>query len=200
MTEFTGYSDWEGPNGLSSALSAQEQKSLRRYQAMPVLNFELRNKSVLTKDNLKDMSNLDKIIAKKMYPSDLVLFRASELSYRGNTPYALGEEFTDVAYTSTSISYDAADFIAGYKKATDKTRTTVIYVMYNPHDFKGLWIGNSRRLDYQQEELLLARDGKFKVMATKMKGDTVIQILQICEKTCDQSVSHPDVESIFSSI
>lgn len=111
-------------------------------------------------------------------PNDLLMFRGLRLGFRGNKPYSPGEEFTDKAYSSTSASFKIAEKFAlnSNDEAPSLGALMVIY-SENPN-LKGILINQG------EDEIMLPRNQKFKVMAFKGQEKYDLYLVQLCAQTC----------------
>lgn len=185
MQKFTGYSYW---GSESSPLSSKQKEATRSYQAAPFINSSLRKTLPLEKNNRQTVHYLDKSMLLIKFPTDLTLFRGVDLGFRNGEIYKVGEEFVDNTYTSTTINPSVAQNIA----------KTAIYILYSSRDFDALWIGGNGLNSYQ-EEILLPRGARFKVMNSKVRNDTYVQLVQICGYICNDVVLNSDANLIFSN-
>ena len=118
-------------------------------------------------------------------PADLILFRGLGLGYRGNKPFDIGEEFSDKGYTSASASYKVAyHFAVEMADGEEKPSRRALFVMYltRPGE-KGILV------DQGEDESILGRGGKFRVMAKKdgsVKCD--LYLVQVCAASCETAL------------
>ena len=127
------------------------------------------------------VKNIDRVFARvPALPGDLVLFRGISLGFRGGRPYAIGEEYVDKGYVSTSASYKVARYFAVEMddEEEDPARRAVL-VIYQAAAVRGILI------DQGEDEVILGHGRKFRVMAKKdgvSKYD--LYLVQACAGTC----------------
>ena len=132
------------------------------------------------------VENIDRVFARApALPADLLLFRGLDLKFRGSKPYAIGEEFIDKGYISTSVSYKVARYFAIEIGDNDDTssRKAVFALYLNRPGEKGILI------DQGEDEVILKHGMKFKVMAKKdnvAKYD--LYLVQACLSACADSL------------
>lgn len=117
-------------------------------------------------------------------PGDLILFRGLGLGWHGNKPFAAGEEFTDKGYVSTSVTYSVARYFALEMGDEDKPDRRAIFAIYftRPSE-KGILV------DQGEDEVMLPRGRKFRVMARKagvLKYD--LYLVQACAASCETTL------------
>ncbi len=128
---------------------------------------------------------LDNIFARTpSLPGDLVLFRGLGLGYRQNKPFALGEEFIDKGYVSTSVTYSVARHFAVEMSGEGNPSGRAILTFYfaRPGE-KGILV------DQGEDEIILPHGHKFRVMGKKAgikKYD--LYLVQVCAAACDTTV------------
>jgi len=133
------------------------------------------------------VKNIDKVFTRvPEVPADLALFRGLDLGFRDSRPYAVGEEFVDKGYVSTSVSYKVArHFAIGMNACQDEPSTSrkAIFVLYLTRPEKGILI------DQGEDEVILDHGRKFRVMA---KVDAIRQydlyLVQVCAAVCDTTL------------
>lgn len=119
-------------------------------------------------------------------PQDLVLFRGVGLGYHGNKPYAPGEEFTDKAYISTSVSYSVARYFAVEMDAESKDRKAIFAIYFTRPGEKGILF------DQGEDEVILQHGRRFRVMAVKEGSPEYdFYLVQACAETCETTLSAP---------
>lgn len=133
------------------------------------------------------VKNIDRIFDRApALPGDLMLFRGLDLKFRGSKPYAIGEEFIDKGYVSTSVSYKVARYFAiemGDNETTSSRKAVFALYMGRPGE-KGILI------DQGEDEVILKHGRKYKVMAKKdnvAKYD--LYLVQACPGACADSVA-----------
>ena len=132
------------------------------------------------------VGNLDRVFTRvPALPGDVMLFRGVDLKYRASRPYALGEEFSDKGYISTSVSYKVARYFAVEIDDNEATASRkAVYAIYLSRPEKGILI------DHAEDEVILGRGMKFKVMAKKdnvKKYD--LYLVQACSGPCAASIA-----------
>ena len=117
-------------------------------------------------------------------PADLLLFRGLDLKFRASKPYAVGEEFVDKGYVSTSAAFKVAHYFA---VEMDDNATTLsrkaVFVLYLAKADKGILI------DQGEDEVILKHGRKFRVMAKKegvKKYD--VYLVQACAARCAAAI------------
>lgn len=126
-------------------------------------------------------------------PGDLILFRGLGLGWHGGKPLAQGEEFTDKGYVSTSVSYGVARYFALEMGDEEKPERRAVFVLYltKPEE-RGILV------DQGEDEVMLPRGRKFRVMARKdgaLKYD--LYLVQACAAVCE-TATRPDVSDFWS--
>jgi hypothetical protein len=117
-------------------------------------------------------------------PGDLILFRGLGLGWHGSKPFAAGEEFTDKGYVSTSVTYSVARYFALEMGDEEKPERRAIFAIYltRPSE-KGILV------DQGEDEVMLPRGRKFRVMAQKAgvaKYD--LYLVQACAAACETTL------------
>lgn len=114
-------------------------------------------------------------------PRDLLLFRGIDLKFRKSRSYEVGEEFIEKGYASTSTSYKVADYFANHINDNETTSSLKgILVLYSPKKIiKGILI------DQGEDEVLLARGEKIRIMDVDKTLKHHVYLAQICEKVCE---------------
>jgi len=125
-------------------------------------------------------------------PGDLILFRGLGLGWHGGEPLAPGEEFTDKGYVSTSVSYGVARYFALEMGDEEKPERRAVFVLYltRPEE-RGILV------DQGEDEVMLPRGRKFRVMARKdgaLKYD--LYLVQACAAACE-TATRPDVGAFW---
>jgi hypothetical protein len=127
-------------------------------------------------------------------PGDLVLFRGLGLGWRGDKPFADGEEFTDRGYVSTSVSYDVARYFAIEKDPdeAEASRRAVFVIYFTRPAERGILV------DQGEDEVMLERGRKFRVMARKDDAEKFdIYLVQACAGECE-TAPRPDAAAFWS--
>jgi hypothetical protein len=162
----------------------REKSSIEAYQTSPIINDELRYGTITDHHSEILKIHLDNALTKKTFPNNLILFRGiSSLFYRDDVIYVKGEEFIDLGYTSTAITFKRAKVFAG----------AGLFILYHESAFNGIWMG------IRENELLLPRGLRFKVMESKMSKDKFVQIVQVCNLACGTKVPN-DAFKLFNEI
>ncbi|MDO8804950.1 MAG: ADP-ribosyltransferase [Elusimicrobiota bacterium] len=132
------------------------------------------------------VKNIDRVFDRApALPGDLMLFRGLDLKFRDNKAYAIGEEFIDKGYVSTSVSYKVARYFAieiGDNETT-ASRKAVFALYLNRPGEKGILV------DQGEDEVILRHGMKFRVMAKKdgvKKYD--LYLVQACLSACADSL------------
>jgi hypothetical protein len=139
-------------------------------------------------DDAKIMvNNIDQIFDHiPSLPSDIVLFRGLDLSFRQNRSYRIGEEFSEKAYVSTSTSFKVARYFAVEMDAIQKpiSKKAIIAYYINRPNFKGILF------DQGEDEIILKHGEKIRIMAVNnqnLKYD--FYLAQICPEICGEEIS-----------
>lgn len=136
------------------------------------------------------VSNIDNAIQKvPLLPKDLVLFRGLTLGWRRNKPFALQEEYLDKAYTSTSTSIIVAN------KFTGKVpKRSALFTMYFNEASRGILISEF------EDEVILPRGLKFKIMKKKLRNGFPQYLVQICAVVCLDKIKNLKALEYFNSL
>lgn len=131
------------------------------------------------------VGRLDNIFARTpSLPGDLILFRGLGLGYRDNRPFAMGEEFVDKGYVSTSVTYGVARHFAVEMGDEETPSRRAIFTLYlSAPGEKGILV------DQGEDEVMLPHGHKFRVMAKKddvKKYD--LYLVQVCAAACDTTL------------
>lgn len=183
-------------------LTTLERSSIACYQNLeickkPEFSYDQPHKIInnflrfgyLTKYKYKDqiLSNihqLDSAISKSTRSKRLSLYRGVDLEYRSNKPFLIGEEFIDKGFVSTSTNMNIAKVFSGQKMT--------LFKIYSPIDFKGFYYNITQedmynheveeQLYVEEEEVLLPRESRFKVMSKTCEyvDYKCIYTLQLC--------------------
>lgn len=113
-------------------------------------------------------------------PADLVLFRGLRLGWHGNKPFSAGEEFTDKAYVSTSLSLKVAEYFA--LEMGDEENRSAVLVIYLNRPEKGILF------DQGEDEVMLGRGRTFRVMDVRKGGRYDLALVQLCDGGCDTTL------------
>ncbi len=138
----------------------------------------------------QNVEDIDHIISKSpTLPSDIFLYRGLTLKWRQDRPFSIGEEFDDKAYVSTTTTFSVAEYFAkGLSSDRHMSKTKALFALYfAPQKVKGLLI------DQGEDEVLLKHGQKFKIMQKSPAKEYDLYLVQICSKTCDESVSNKEV-------
>lgn len=156
-------------------------KEINSYlRNFPKTNYEWYS---ISPDRAKSMvKNIDKIISlTPALPEDLILFRGVDLKYRGSKSFLEGETFIEKGYASTSTSFKVAEYFA--TKISESNSKKAIFVFYSSKkDLKGFLI------DRDEDEVLLSRNLKIKVMTIIKKSNYDLNIAQICDVKCEKKL------------
>ena len=148
----------------------------------------------LAAQNVKD---IDHIISKSpTLPSDIFLYRGLTLKWRQDRPFSIGEEFNDKAYVSTTTTFSVAEYFAkGLSSDRNMSKTKALFALYfSPQKVKGLLI------DQGEDEVLLKHGQKFKIMKKSPAQEYDLYLVQICSKTCDESVTNKEVTTWWQTL
>lgn len=132
------------------------------------------------------VKNLDRIFGRvPVLPGDLILFRGLDLKFRAGKSYEISEEFSDKGYASTSSSFKVARYFAIEINDNERTpsRKAIFALYFDQPGERGILI------DAEEDEVILRRGLKFKVMAKKQdikKYD--LYLLQVCSEVCASSL------------
>ncbi|MDP2865824.1 MAG: ADP-ribosyltransferase [Elusimicrobiota bacterium] len=127
-------------------------------------------------------------------PADLILFRGLGLGHRADKPFALGEEFVDKGYISTSLSYGVARFFA-VEMDEDKPSRRALFAIYlaRPGE-KGILV------DQGEDEVILKHGRRFRVMAQKAGVKAYdLYLVQACSGPCETLLKN-DVNDFWSAL
>jgi len=182
------------PDGYTMQMSApfvNYTKINRWLRGLPIDDFTGGSLVEKIKQVIQDVDFV--IQQSHQLPQDLILFRGTNLAWRKSL-YEVGDEFSDLAYISSSLDYQ----IAGrFMNAKD---LAVIYVIYSDHSFHGLWMSPV------EKEVLLPRNTVFRVMKSIPFGGwgkVTAQIIQLCPATgCAKEIPEDrgDVLEVLSSL
>lgn len=117
-------------------------------------------------------------------PGDLIMFRGLGLGYRQDKPFAMGEEFTDKGYVSTSLTYSVARHFAVEMSDAGKPSRRAIFVIYPSQPGEKAIL-----IDQGEDEVMLPHGRKFRVMAQKSgvrKYD--LYLVQLCAASCEATL------------
>ncbi len=126
-------------------------------------------------------------------PADLILFRGLGLGYRADKPFYMGEEFVDKGYVSTSLSYSVARHFAIEMNEEKPTRRAIFTLYLTRSGEKGILV------DQAEDEVILNRGRKFRVMAQKTgvkKYD--LYLVQACAAVCETTL-RGDVQNFWAA-
>lgn len=138
--------------------------------------------------------DIDKVLLKTpILPRDLMVFRGINLGWRGNKSYDIGEEFTEKAYSSTSTSFNVAEFFAKGNENDTTSKRALLAIYFNGSKIHGLMI------DKKEDEVLLPRNLKFRIMDFKINGKYDFYLVQACLKKCQESVTDEEINSWWES-
>jgi hypothetical protein len=155
-------------SGWVSLLSAQEASSLRAYKQTGYrkINNGLRDGEIFPpySNEAKYVQGIDSAIAQGSVPDNLIVYRGVSDSFADEIlRLQVNDEFSDLAYTSTSFSE---------KKAVASAKGKTVIVMKVPKGYNTVYmeslISNSVSGEY---ELLLKRNAKFKITKKYFKND-----------------------------
>ena len=123
-------------------------------------------------------------------PEDLRLYRGMTLDWRANRSFDVGEEFVDAGFVSTSTSLSVVKHFAhGTGESSKKQARSATFTLYlnEPHA-QGILI------DQGEDEVLLPRSQRFRIMARRVKGNQDRYLVQICGfSSCSEKVKHTEV-------
>ncbi len=129
------------------------------------------------------VGNMDRFFLRvPVLPADLILFRGISLKFRSNKGYEINEEFTEKAYVSTSSSFKIAKYFAIEKDDDESgdSRKAVLAFYNNRPGEKGILV------DQEEDEIILKRGIKFRIMAKKETGEKYdFYLMQICSASCE---------------
>lgn len=133
------------------------------------------------------VKNIDRVFGRvPPLPADLILFRGLDLKFRANKSYAVGEEFTDKGYVSTSVSFKVARYFAIEinDNETTSSRKAVFAMYMNRPGEKGILI------DQGEDEVILRHGMKYKVMAKKDNVEKYdLYLVQACSGACSETLA-----------
>lgn len=139
------------------------------------------------------VENIDKIYLRApALPMNLILFRGMDLKYRKNKSYRLGEEFIEKGYASTTTSLKVAHYFATIIHEDALSKKAIFVLYQNQADQKGILI------DQEEDEVILNRGQKFRVMKIKKNRTYETYLVQICKKICEQKMNF-DIKRFWSS-
>jgi hypothetical protein len=148
----------------------------------------------LAAQNVRD---IDHIISKSpTLPSNIFLYRGLTLKWRQDRPFSIGEEFDDKAYVSTTTTFSVAEYFAkGLSSDRHMSKTKALFALYfAPQKVKGLLI------DQGEDEVLLKHGQKFKIMKRTPSKDYDLYLVQICSKSCEESVTNKEVTNWWQTL
>lgn len=117
-------------------------------------------------------------------PGDLIMFRGLGLGYRQDKPFAIGEEFIDKGYVSTSLTYSVARHFALEMGDSGKPSRRALFVIYPSRAGEKAIL-----IDQGEDEVMLGHGRKFRVMAQKdgvRKYD--LYLVQLCAASCETAL------------
>lgn len=130
------------------------------------------------------VERIDRVIERAPeVPGDMVVFRGLGLDWHGNRPFDEGEEFTDKAYVSTSLSFSVARYFAVEKDPDAVSRRAVFAIYFTRHSEKGILV------DQGEDELMLGHGRRFRVMAKKEGTEKYdLYLVQACAEECETAL------------
>ncbi|MGZ3789996.1 MAG: ADP-ribosyltransferase [Bacteriovorax sp.] len=134
----------------------------------------------------KIVASIDTIFSRlPSLPQDLILFRGVDLKYRKNKSFAIGQEFVEKGYVSTSASFKVAEYFAtGINGESTKSKKAIFVLYQNLPDQKGILI------DQGEDEILLKHEQLLKVMSRKKNNSSYeTYLVQVCKISCDQQMN-----------
>lgn len=140
------------------------------------------------------VKNIDQIYNKiPALPQDLVLFRGVNLKYRHNKSFAMGEEFNELGYLSTSSTFKVATHFATKLNDSSSENKKAIFVLYQSgSEHKGILI------DQNEDEVLIKHRQLLRVMALKKNNPIYeIYLVQLCSLNCEQEINK-DIELFWT--
>jgi hypothetical protein len=141
----------------------------------------------ISPDDAKVMvKNIDQIFDHiPALPSDIILFRGLDLSFRQNKSYSTGEEFSEKAYVSTSTSFKVAKYFAVEMNAPlPGSKKAIIAYYVNRPNFKGILF------DQGEDEIILQHGIKIRIMAMNNQNlNYDFYLAQICPEVCAKMVN-----------
>lgn len=141
------------------------------------------------------VENIDRIYNKiPALPQDLILFRGVNLKYRHNKSFAMGEEFNELGYLSTSSTFKVATHFATKLNDSSAENKKAILVLYqNRSEHKGILI------DQNEDEVLIKHRQPLRVMALKKNNPLYeLYLVQICKLSCEQEINK-DIERFWNN-
>lgn len=141
------------------------------------------------------VGRIDRIFKKvPALPADLILFRGLGLGHRADKPFALGEEFVDKGYISTSLSYSVARFFAVEMDEAKPSRRALFAIYLTRPGEKGILV------DQGEDEVILKHGRRFRVMAQKAGVKTYdLYLVQACSGPCE-TLLKDDVSVFWSTL
>lgn len=168
------FSSWE------KGLSKEEKKALLQY-AGPMFfdtNSSLRSDGSVPEKWKDSVKNLDAAIEKSTIPNDIVAYRGlwldgKEQSQKFVEKFVPGAILSDPGFMSTSINREIASDFGG-----EKLGSGIVIEIKVPKGSKGAYMDvlpeNAKH--FKQNELLLPRGAKFKVVSVE-KGKAVVELV-----------------------
>lgn len=143
------------------------------------------------KEAKKNVKDIDHIISKApLIPGDIILFRGLTLKWRQDKAFAIGEEYVDKAYISTSTTYSQAEYFAkGLNTDKSEGHKKALFALYfDQTQVKGLLI------DQGEDEVILKHGERFRIMKKKELGEYDYYLVQVCHKVCSPVIKSSTVE------
>jgi hypothetical protein len=127
-----------------------------------------------------EVKNIDAIFkAAPTIPADITLFRGVTLGWHKDRDFAIGEEFLDKAYVSTSTDIKVATQFAGGVSSAEtdgKKSKGALFMMYFLNKKPvGLLI------DREEDEVILPHGQKFRIVGVKQLSKFKAYLVQICD-------------------
>lgn len=204
LSKIVGYNDvWDAHQ--SKRVTEDEALALSSYVSYddpiyPEINEYLRfgradelyyfqNKQEL----LRTIKSMDKGIKKlAILPENLMSFRGVNFKFRNDKCYQKNDTFSDPAFVSTSVDLSVANSFAG--TLSDEIKSPGVYYLYSNDKHPGILINPL------EDEILLPRNLKFKVMERIDQGKVCRLLVQICVKECTKEISRPDILQAWKKI
>ena len=204
LSKMVGYNDvWEAHQ--AQRLSYGEAMALTSYVSYddaiyPEINEYLRFGKAedlyyfQSKDELlKTIEDMDSGIKKiAILPQNLMSFRGVSFKFRNNKCYQKNETFSDPAFVSTSVDLSVANSFSG--ALSDEIKSSGVLYLYSNDNHPGILINPL------EDEVLLPRNLKFKVMDRVDQGKVCRLLIQICVKECTKEVSRPDISQAWKKL
>ena len=204
LSQIVGYEDvWKAYE--SQRISYDEVMALSSYVSYddpiyPEINEYLRTGKAdllyyfTNVDELKiSISQMDSGIKKlAILPANLLSFRGVNFKFRNDKCYKKGEIFNDPGFGSTSVNHSVAESFSG--AIADNIKSSGVLYLYSNDRHPGILINSL------EEEVLLPRNLKFKIMDRVDQGKVCRLLVQICVTECTNEVSRLEVTQNWKKI